>query len=107
MFLISRRSKEKIVLPTLGITVHLLKVRGSTVKIGIEAPPEVKIWRQELLRRIRAEAMARPRETSEGTRLPEETRMNADSAEPHGSAHAAVIRVPWCAFFMRGCWRVY
>jgi carbon storage regulator CsrA len=51
MLVLSRRPDEKILLPTLGVTVHLIKVQGGSVKIGIEAPPEVKIHRQELLNR--------------------------------------------------------
>jgi carbon storage regulator CsrA len=48
MLVLSRRAEEKIVFPQTGITVHVLGVRGNAVRIGVEAPREVKILRQEL-----------------------------------------------------------
>jgi carbon storage regulator CsrA len=56
MLVLSRRPSEKIIFPTLGVTLHVLETRGHAVKIGIEAPPEVKILRQELAHAIRAAA---------------------------------------------------
>ena len=50
MLLLSRRTGEAIVFPTLGITVRVLAVRGNAVSLGIEAPPDVRITREELLR---------------------------------------------------------
>jgi carbon storage regulator CsrA len=49
MLVLSRRSNEKLILPTLGVTIHVLGVKGGTVKIGIEAPPEVRVLREELI----------------------------------------------------------
>jgi carbon storage regulator CsrA len=48
MLVLSRRPNEKIVLPDLGITVQVLAIRGNAVKIGIEAPHEVRVLRSEL-----------------------------------------------------------
>lgn len=48
MLVVSRRTNEKVNFPTLGISVHILRVRGTTVKVGIEAPPEIRINRSEL-----------------------------------------------------------
>jgi carbon storage regulator CsrA len=48
MLVLSRRPSEKVIFPTLGVTLHVLETRGHAVKIGIEAPPEVKVLRQEL-----------------------------------------------------------
>lgn len=49
MLVISRRSDEKLVFPDLGVTVHVLGTKGRTVRLGIDAPPDVKVFRQELL----------------------------------------------------------
>lgn len=46
MLVLSRRSQQQIVFPNLGVT---LQVRGQIVKVGIDAPPEVSILRQEML----------------------------------------------------------
>jgi carbon storage regulator CsrA len=48
MLVLSRQPGETILFPTLGVTVHLLAAKGRTVRIGIEAPPDVKVLRQEL-----------------------------------------------------------
>ena len=51
MLLLSRRAGEKITC-TLGeveIEIELVEIRGKTVRIGLTAPPEVRIARNELL----------------------------------------------------------
>jgi len=48
MLVLSRRSDERIVFPTLGVTLQVLRIKGNIVRIGIEAPPEVPVLRQEL-----------------------------------------------------------
>jgi carbon storage regulator len=48
MLILSRKSGESI---TIGgnIQVRVLKVRGSQVQLGISAPPEIKVMRQEIV----------------------------------------------------------
>jgi carbon storage regulator CsrA len=48
MLVLSRRKGEKIVFPTLGVKLEVLKVQGNTTRLGIEAPRDVKILRDEL-----------------------------------------------------------
>jgi carbon storage regulator CsrA len=48
MLVLSRQQGEQILFPSLGITIHLLGTKGRAVRIGIEAPPDVKVLRQEL-----------------------------------------------------------
>jgi two-component system, OmpR family, response regulator len=48
MLVLSRRPNEKILFPGKNIGVQVLSVRGSNVRLGIEAPPEVTILRDEL-----------------------------------------------------------
>lgn len=50
MLVLSRKLGETIVLPTLNATIQVVEVHGNSVRIGIQAPPEVKIVRAELLR---------------------------------------------------------
>ena len=51
MLVLSRRTQEKIVIPGLGITIHVVSVKSGAVRIGIEAPPDVPVFREELLHR--------------------------------------------------------
>ncbi|HVX16133.1 MAG TPA: response regulator [Pirellulales bacterium] len=48
MLVLSRRSSQKIVFPTVGATVEVLQIRGQTVRLGISAPNDVPVLRQEV-----------------------------------------------------------
>ena len=48
MLVLSRRPQETIVLPTLNVTVQVLGVKAGAVRLGVTAPPEVKVLRGEL-----------------------------------------------------------
>lgn len=48
MLVLSRRQDDKILFPALGISVHVLRVDGGKVRVGVDAPPEVKVLRHEL-----------------------------------------------------------
>jgi carbon storage regulator CsrA len=49
MLVLSRRLNEKIVFPGLGITVQVVAVKPGVVRLGIEAPSAVSVFRQEIL----------------------------------------------------------
>jgi carbon storage regulator CsrA len=49
MLVLSRRSSEKIVLPSLGVTIQVVAIKSGVVRLGIEAPPDISIVREELL----------------------------------------------------------
>jgi carbon storage regulator len=61
MLVLSRKTGEKIIIAG-GITVTVLETSGSRVRLGIEAPPEVSIRRNEinLQQRLSPEASAQP-----------------------------------------------
>ena len=48
MLVLSRKSDEKIIIYD-SIVVTVLEIRGDKVRLGIEAPREIPIKRQELL----------------------------------------------------------
>ncbi|MEN1678209.1 MAG: response regulator [Planctomycetota bacterium] len=48
MLVITRRSADKISFPQIGITVHFIRVQGSSAKVGIDAPRDIVIVRDEL-----------------------------------------------------------
>lgn len=54
MLILSRRINEKIVIGE-NITVSVIEVRGDQVKLGIEAPKTVKVFRQEVFDAIQGE----------------------------------------------------
>lgn len=49
MLVLSRREGEKIVFPNIGVTVHVLRIKGNTSRLGIQAPEAVKVLRDELV----------------------------------------------------------
>ncbi len=48
MLVLSRRATDKICFPNLGISVEVLRINGNTVRLGIDAPADVKVLRHEL-----------------------------------------------------------
>jgi carbon storage regulator CsrA len=55
MLVLSRRESEKVLFPTLGISVELLRVQGNKARLGIDAPPEIPVLRHELTERSSVE----------------------------------------------------
>ena len=49
MLVLSRKTDQKIVFPNLGITLKLLSVKGNLARIGIEAPSDMPVLREELV----------------------------------------------------------
>jgi carbon storage regulator len=49
VLVLSRKSKQSIVIGT--TTIHILRISGDTVQIGVEAPKDVKVLRSELVER--------------------------------------------------------
>jgi CheY-like chemotaxis protein/sRNA-binding carbon storage regulator CsrA len=49
MLVLARKEADKIVFPSLGITVELLRIQGNKARIGVTAPPEIPIVRHEKL----------------------------------------------------------
>lgn len=49
MLVLSRGENDRIVFPSLGISIEVLKVKGSRTSLGIDAPKSVRVVRQELM----------------------------------------------------------
>ena len=49
MLVLARRIGEQIVLPSCGVTVTVIAIRGKSVRLGFSAPPKVAVQRSELL----------------------------------------------------------
>lgn len=54
MLILTRRVGEKLVIGE-NVTVTILGVKGNQIRIGIDAPPEVQVHREEIFQRIMAE----------------------------------------------------
>ena len=48
MLVLTRRAHEKILIPAIGTSVQILTIRSNAVRIGIDAPPEIAILRDEI-----------------------------------------------------------
>lgn len=57
MLILSRKIDEKIKIGN-DITITLIDVKGDQVKIGVEAPRDVKVFRQEVFDAIQTENKA-------------------------------------------------
>lgn len=51
MLVLARKQSERIVING-NIVIEILRVQGGTVRIGINAPPEVSVLREELAAKI-------------------------------------------------------
>lgn len=58
MLVLSRGRNDKVVFPTLGISVEILRVAGNKVRLGIEAPQEIPVHRHEVSERMVANGEA-------------------------------------------------
>ena len=57
MLILSRKADEKIVIGE-EVEITILSIRGSQVKLGIQAPQEVDIYRTEILEEMREDDAA-------------------------------------------------
>jgi len=57
MLILSRKVDEKVVIGD-DIVISIVEIRGDQVRIGIDAPKKVKVFRQEVYDAIKAENKA-------------------------------------------------
>ena len=76
MLVLARRTREVVEFPDLGISIEVLKIKGSTVRIGITAPPDIRVTRGEL------------------------TDQNRDKVDVPGTTHSVVRSTP--ALYLAG-----
>jgi carbon storage regulator len=57
MLILSRKVNEKIVIGE-DISISVIEIRGDQVRLGVDAPKTVKVFRQEVFDAIKAENKA-------------------------------------------------
>lgn len=79
MLVLTRRKDQKVLFPNLGIAVEVVEVRGKSVRLGVHAPRDVRIVRDEL--DCFPQAPDEPKEPGPGPMLAAETfRRQLDAA---------------------------
>src|SRR5262249_32518244 len=73
MLVLSRRLSEKILLPSINVSVQVVAIRPGQVRLGIDAPPEVQVLRAET-----ADSYARNAPAEPGVRVDEVRGIVAD-----------------------------
>lgn len=51
MLVLSRKENQRILFPHLGITVEVLHISGNSVQVGVDAPQNVRVLREEVAAR--------------------------------------------------------
>ncbi len=74
MLILTRRVGETVMIGN-DVTVTVLGVKGNQVRIGINAPKNVAVHREEIYERIKREQQGEPQGESQG--------------ESHGESHTA------------------
>ena len=60
MLVLSRKQDEKIIIGD-SITLMVIEIRGDKVRLGIDAPRDVTVHREEIYEAIKREAKEQPK----------------------------------------------
>lgn len=69
MLIITRRAGEKVMIGD-DIVVHVIEIVGNSVRVGIEAPRSVPVYREEIWNAVREENRAAASQTPESVNPP-------------------------------------
>jgi carbon storage regulator len=60
VLVLTRRLNERVVFPGIGAAIGVVALKPSVVRLGIEAPPDVTVFREEVYRRLQAAGTLAP-----------------------------------------------
>src|SRR5271156_1857344 len=55
MLVLARRLNERIVIPSIQTSVQVVGIQGGIVRLGFDAPADVKVFREEVIRKEKTE----------------------------------------------------
>jgi carbon storage regulator len=61
MLVLSRKLGERIVVPEIDFTLTVVAIEGNSVRLGITAPSEIGVYREELWHRVSGASETSPR----------------------------------------------
>jgi carbon storage regulator len=67
MLVLSRKLGERVLVPDCDMAITVVAIEGNTVKLGITAPSEVGVYREELWRKVCQDRIA-PESSGAGRR---------------------------------------
>ena len=60
MLVLSRKIGERILIPHLEVVVTVLTIKGKAVRLGISAPDDLGVYREEVWQRLRQQTHGPP-----------------------------------------------
>ncbi|MBA3536088.1 MAG: carbon storage regulator CsrA [Tatlockia sp.] len=81
MLILTRRQGEVLVIGD-NITISVKNIKGNQVRLGIEAPKELSVHREEIYQRIEEERRNNPERSSFGTAQPNSLILKNNSLIP-------------------------
>jgi carbon storage regulator len=82
MLILSRKTNESIMIGD-RVQVSVVDIKGDQVKLGIQAPREVKVYREEVYQAIQAENQAALQARTELPQIDDMLNQAPDSADQH------------------------
>lgn len=64
MLIITRRPNQKVILGD-DVTIHVMEISGNNVRLGIEAPKSVPVYREEIWLAVKEENQAAAKGTTD------------------------------------------
>jgi carbon storage regulator len=52
MLVLSRKLGERVLVPHCDLAITIVSIEGNTVRLGITAPAEIGVYREELWRKV-------------------------------------------------------